>query len=78
MDDCYFGYITKLTQENTKQNWVHHKIDPKKTENKIGYITRLTQENKKQNLGTTKNNICICVLFLSYFRYLYIKLVHIL
>jgi hypothetical protein len=49
MDDCYFGYVTKLTQENTKQNWVHHKIDPKKTEKKIGHITKLTQENKKQN-----------------------------
>jgi hypothetical protein len=35
-DDCYFGYITKLTQENTKQNWVHHKIDPKKQKTKLG------------------------------------------
>jgi ribosomal protein S17E len=55
MDDCYFGYITKLTQENTKQNWVHHKNDWKKTENKIGHITKLTQENKKTEMGTSQN-----------------------
>jgi ribosomal protein S17E len=55
MDDCYFGYITKLTQENTKQNWVHHKIDRKRTENKIGHITKLTQENKKTEMGTSQN-----------------------
>jgi hypothetical protein len=44
-----------MTQENTKQNWVHHKNDWKKTENKIGHITKLTQENKKTEMGTSQN-----------------------